>query len=48
MTYRYLRATIPLKVQIVEEHIIEFIDIKDVNVFGMINNLNLIKKKLQL
>ena len=36
-SYRNLRATIPLKVHIVEQHIIEFIGIKG-GVFGMIYN----------
>ena len=36
-SYRNLRATIPLKVHIIEQHIIEFIDFKG-GVFGMINN----------
>ena len=37
MSYRNLRATIPLKVHIVELHIIEFIDMKG-GVFSIINN----------
>ena len=36
-SYRNLRATIPLKLHVVEQHIIEFIDIKG-GVFGIINN----------
>ena len=36
-SYRNLRAPIPLKVHIVEQHIIEFIDMKG-GVFSMINN----------
>ena len=36
-SYRNLRAPIPLKVHIVKQHIIEFIDMKG-GVFGMINN----------
>ena len=36
-SYRNLWASIPLKVHIVEQHIIEFIDMKG-GVFGMINN----------
>ena len=36
-SYRNLRVTISLKVHIVEQHIIEFIDMKG-GVFGMINN----------
>ena len=36
-SYRNLMATIPLKVHLVEQHIIEFIDMKG-GVFGMINS----------
>jgi hypothetical protein len=36
-SYRNLRATIPLKVHIIEQHVIEFINMKG-GVFGMINN----------